>query len=309
VNISVFFIAVAAVIIWQTFKGRKSGHFQKTETHSCLSGSATSTHVGAMVLGRFIVGLGLGLSSPVTSMYVSEVLLQPTTLHGYVSLAKKHGNWMVASSSIQHECFLILTWFSCIFYADITSISAWYIWQSPADCILCWDTCSSGSGSSCSFSSWVVCCRNSLLLERCVRYICLYTLLPIFSLCCSEDCHFGNWNMGPSSQYSMFPHSMQKNSGGFWNCAVELGLANFVSRWRACFWISTVPACLLALGMEFCAESPRWLFKVIAACLMVVFYAYDVYVLLSWSKYGIQGRELLLIEVLSQMLWPAIRMV
>jgi succinate dehydrogenase hydrophobic anchor subunit len=70
-----------------------------------------------------------------------------------------------------------------------------------------------------------------------------------------------------------------------------------------------VPACLLALGMEFCAESPRWLFKVIAACLMVVFYAYDVYVLLPWSKYGIQGRELLLIEVLSQMLWPAIRMV
>ncbi len=102
---------------------------------------------------------------------------------------------------------------------------------------------------------------------------------------------------------------MQKNSGGFWNCAVELRLANFVSRWRACFWISTVPACLLALGMEFCAESPRWLFKVIAACLMVVLYAYDVYVLLSWSKYGIQGRELLLIEVLSQMLWPAIRMV
>jgi hypothetical protein len=54
---------------------------------------------------------------------------------------------------------------------------------------------------------------------------------------------------------------MQKNSGGFWNRAVELRLANFVSRWRACFWISTVPACLLALGMEFCAESPRWLFK------------------------------------------------
>ncbi len=115
-NISFFFIAVAAVIIWQTFKGWKIGHFQKNETHSCLSGSAISTHVGAMVLGRFIVGLGLGLSSPVTSMYVSEVLLQPTTLHGYVSLAKKHGNWMRASSSIQHECFFFfLTWFSCMF--------------------------------------------------------------------------------------------------------------------------------------------------------------------------------------------------
>ncbi|KAL2652133.1 hypothetical protein R1flu_020261 [Riccia fluitans] len=31
--------------------------------------------------------------------------------------------------------------------------------------------------------------------------------------------------------------------------------------WRACFWIATIPAALLALGMEYCAESPRWLFK------------------------------------------------
>lgn len=37
--------------------------------------SAVSTHVGAMILGRFIVGLGLGLSGPVTAMYVSEVKL------------------------------------------------------------------------------------------------------------------------------------------------------------------------------------------------------------------------------------------
>lgn len=42
--------------------------------------SAVSTHVGAMILGRFIVGLGLGLSGPVTAMYVSEVkfVLMPT---------------------------------------------------------------------------------------------------------------------------------------------------------------------------------------------------------------------------------------
>lgn len=29
-----------------------------------------------------------------------------------------------------------------------------------------------------------------------------------------------------------------------------------------CFWVSTVPAALLALLMEFCAESPHWLLKV-----------------------------------------------
>ncbi|KAL4387412.1 hypothetical protein GQ457_09G006730 [Hibiscus cannabinus] len=31
--------------------------------------------------------------------------------------------------------------------------------------------------------------------------------------------------------------------------------------WRMCFWASVAPAAMLALFMEFCAESPHWLFK------------------------------------------------
>ncbi|XP_068652189.1 probable plastidic glucose transporter 2 [Aristolochia californica] len=31
--------------------------------------------------------------------------------------------------------------------------------------------------------------------------------------------------------------------------------------WRICFWVSAIPAVLLALGMEFCVESPHWLYK------------------------------------------------
>ncbi|KAL9271416.1 putative plastidic glucose transporter 2 [Drosera capensis] len=31
--------------------------------------------------------------------------------------------------------------------------------------------------------------------------------------------------------------------------------------WRVCFWVSTIPAALLAFAMTFCAESPHWLFK------------------------------------------------
>ncbi|KAK9705958.1 hypothetical protein RND81_07G095300 [Saponaria officinalis] len=31
--------------------------------------------------------------------------------------------------------------------------------------------------------------------------------------------------------------------------------------WRVCFWLATVPAVTLALGMVFCAESPQWLYK------------------------------------------------
>ncbi|XP_050235308.1 probable plastidic glucose transporter 3 [Mercurialis annua] len=31
--------------------------------------------------------------------------------------------------------------------------------------------------------------------------------------------------------------------------------------WRICFWVSVIPAAALALLVEFCAESPHWLFK------------------------------------------------
>ncbi|KAI9119245.1 hypothetical protein K1719_009920 [Acacia pycnantha] len=31
--------------------------------------------------------------------------------------------------------------------------------------------------------------------------------------------------------------------------------------WRVCFWVSIIPAAILALAMYFCAESPHWLYK------------------------------------------------
>ncbi|XP_043704559.1 probable plastidic glucose transporter 2 isoform X2 [Telopea speciosissima] len=34
-----------------------------------------------------------------------------------------------------------------------------------------------------------------------------------------------------------------------------------VGWWRVCFWVSAVPAAILALAMVFCAESPHWLYK------------------------------------------------
>ncbi|KAI3898696.1 hypothetical protein MKW98_000809 [Papaver atlanticum] len=36
---------------------------------------------------------------------------------------------------------------------------------------------------------------------------------------------------------------------------------HIVLRWRECFWVSAIPAAILALAMEFCAESPQWLHK------------------------------------------------
>lgn len=40
-----------------------------------------------------------------------------------------------------------------------------------------------------------------------------------------------------------------------------LPVAVIAGWWRICFWIAVVPAALVVLGMEFCSESPRWLFK------------------------------------------------
>ncbi|KAJ0075914.1 hypothetical protein Patl1_34259 [Pistacia atlantica] len=42
---------------------------------------------------------------------------------------------------------------------------------------------------------------------------------------------------------------------------IGLPAKEVVGWWRICFWVSTIPAALLALSMEFCAESPHWLFK------------------------------------------------
>ncbi|KAJ7951755.1 Major facilitator superfamily protein [Quillaja saponaria] len=46
-------------------------------------------------------------------------------------------------------------------------------------------------------------------------------------------------------------------------CALFVGIPSkqTVGWWRICFWLSVLPAAVLALFMEFSAESPHWLFK------------------------------------------------
>ncbi|KAJ7969587.1 Major facilitator superfamily protein [Quillaja saponaria] len=67
------------------------------------------------------------------------------------------------------------------------------------------------------------------------------------------------------------PAYVRGTYGGFIQIATCLGLMGalligipvkeVVGWWRVCFWVSTVPAALLALAMVFCAESPYWLYK------------------------------------------------
>ncbi|KAF3640416.1 putative plastidic glucose transporter 2 [Capsicum annuum] len=42
---------------------------------------------------------------------------------------------------------------------------------------------------------------------------------------------------------------------------IGIPIKNIVSWWRVCFWVSTIPAAILALAMTFCVESPHWLYK------------------------------------------------
>lgn len=85
-----------------------------------------STHVGAMILGRFIVGLGLGLAGPVTAMYVSEVKLSPNCIAGQLSTCCRV-NEMIAFCPLTLWCV-----------ADISSVSTWYIWQFDPNCHMHW---------------------------------------------------------------------------------------------------------------------------------------------------------------------------
>ncbi|KAL1551529.1 putative plastidic glucose transporter 2 [Salvia divinorum] len=67
------------------------------------------------------------------------------------------------------------------------------------------------------------------------------------------------------------PAYVRGTYGSFTQIATCLGLMaalligipakNDTNWWRVCFWLSTIPAALLALLMEFSTESPHWLYK------------------------------------------------
>ncbi|XP_058213067.1 probable plastidic glucose transporter 2 [Rhododendron vialii] len=42
---------------------------------------------------------------------------------------------------------------------------------------------------------------------------------------------------------------------------IGMPVKNTAGWWRVCFWVSAIPAAILALAMVFCAESPHWLYK------------------------------------------------
>ncbi|CAI8601154.1 unnamed protein product [Vicia faba] len=67
------------------------------------------------------------------------------------------------------------------------------------------------------------------------------------------------------------PPAVRGTFGGLTQIATCLGLMaalfigipakEIVGWWRICFWVSVIPAAILTIFMEICAESPYWLFK------------------------------------------------
>ncbi|KAK6944959.1 Major facilitator, sugar transporter-like [Dillenia turbinata] len=67
------------------------------------------------------------------------------------------------------------------------------------------------------------------------------------------------------------PASVRGTYGSFIQIATCLGILSslligipvkeIAGWWRVCFWMSIIPAAILAVAMMFCAESPHWLYK------------------------------------------------
>lgn len=136
-----FFGSAVSGIVADSFGCRRSFQLSTIPMILGACASAAAPNLGVMILGRFLVGIGLGMGGPVTALYVSEI--SPTAVRGTY-------------------------------------------------------------GSLCQIATCV---------------------------------------------------------GILGALVVGLPVATIPGWWRKCFWISTFPAAILAFGMEFCSESPRWLFK------------------------------------------------
>ncbi|KFK41131.1 hypothetical protein AALP_AA2G090100 [Arabis alpina] len=117
------------------------------------------------------------------------------------------------------------------------------------------------------------CCCHLLLILECVSLSGVSNSLAVMLL--GRFLVGTGMGLGPpvAALYvtEVSPAFVRGTYGSFIQIATCLGLMgalfigipvhNITGWWRICFWVSTIPAAALALGMFFCAESPQWLFK------------------------------------------------
>ncbi|KAG2722903.1 hypothetical protein I3760_02G148600 [Carya illinoinensis] len=142
-------------------------------------------------------------------------------------------------------------------------------------------TCLGGAFAGSLFSGWIV---DGVGCRRAFQF-CALPMIIGASMSATTKSLWGmllgrlfvgtGMGLGPSvaALYvaEVSPAFVRGTFGSFTQIATCLGLMGalfiglpakeIVGWWRICFWVSAIPAAVLALSIEFCAESPHWLLK------------------------------------------------
>ncbi|KAL0410643.1 UNVERIFIED_CONTAM: putative plastidic glucose transporter 2 [Sesamum latifolium] len=142
-------------------------------------------------------------------------------------------------------------------------------------------TCLAGAFVGCLFSGWIA----DEVGRRRAFQLCALPMVMGASICATAKSLTGmllgrflvgtGLGVGPpvASLYvtEISPAHVRGTYGSFIQIASCFGLMgalligipvrSIFGWWRICFWISTIPASMLAVLMVFCAESPQWLYK------------------------------------------------
>ncbi|XP_054785413.1 probable plastidic glucose transporter 3 isoform X3 [Prosopis cineraria] len=126
------------------------------------------------------------------------------------------------------------------------------------DCGWCWTQ--EGFPVICfSYDHWGINeCNNKKPVGYASREVICWHWDGTWPSCCSSLC-----NRGFTSNYKGYFWELNSDCNMSWNYGCSIYWIPFQgdSGWRICFWVSAIPAVILAFAMEFCAESPHWLFK------------------------------------------------
>lgn len=102
--------------------------------------SATAQSVQTMIIGRLLAGIGIGISSAIVPLYISEV-------------AREHIFCLV---NVYPFLFVVSCANTLFYLLDLTNWNSWCSWISKPTFYMCWDSCSIGSWITLSWKPYMV---------------------------------------------------------------------------------------------------------------------------------------------------------
>lgn len=189
--------------------------------------------------------------------------------------------------SLRHVCVAIITSFLFGYHIGVVnepletiSMDLGFSGNTLAEGLVV-SMCLGGAFVGCSFSGWIadgIGRRRAFQLSALPMIIgsCLSaTTTSLQGMLLGRFLVGTGMGVGPpvASLYvtEVSPPSVRGTYGSFIQIATCLGILaalffgtpvkEVVGWWRVCFWVSIIPAALLAIGMQFSSESPHWLYK------------------------------------------------